>query len=166
VGRIGRGLASILRSAHPERVLQLPLGHFRAALDVPTFRFLVKFPTGVSVGFTGPASGRTMSSRGLFLRVSASHRGSAFALSVCADMRFSLALLLRGPSLSFFPLGAAKVAAIALFTGVFRGAGFAERNRYCLTAVPDLASLAAAASFQFAVLELMHHPAGDAFLAR
>jgi hypothetical protein len=154
-----------LVSAHAERVLQLPLGHFRAALDVPTFRFPVKFPTGMSVGFTGPAGGRTMSSRGLFPRVSASHRGSAFALSIRADMRFSFALLLGSPSLCFFPLGSAKVAAIALLAGVFRGAGFAERNRYCLAAVPDLASLAAAASLQFTVLELMHDPAGDAFLA-
>jgi len=128
---------------------------------MPTFRFLVKFTTGMPIGFAASRNSRAMSSGGLFPRVTASHGGCTFPLAIRADMRFSLALLLRRLSLSFFSLRATQVAAIALLAVIFRGAGFAERNR--LPATLDLASLAATASLQFTVLELVHHPAGVRF---
>src|SRR5689334_6584368 len=105
---------------------------------MPTFRFLVKFTTGMPIGFAAPRNGRAMPSGCLFPRVTAPHSGCTFPLAIRADMRFSLALLLRRPSLSFFSLRATQVAAISLLGVIFRGAGFAERDRNRLPAILDL----------------------------
>lgn len=115
----------------------------------------------MSIGLAGAGYGRTMPSRGLFLGTAAAHRDSALPLLVCADMRFAFALLLRGAPRCLFLLGAPKIATIALRTVVFRGAGFLQGNGYRL---PTALDLAATPTLQFAVLEFVHHPAGDPLL--
>jgi hypothetical protein len=151
-------------SAYSQRVLQLALGHLRATLHVSTLGLLVKLLAGVPISLPGAGSRCTMPSRGLFPGIAATHRAGAFPLPGGADMRFAFALLLRRASRCLLLLGPAKVAAIALGAVVLLGARFPQGNGDRLPSALNLATLAAATALQLAVLEFMHHPAGDALL--
>lgn len=89
------------KSTYPQRVFQLPLGHFRAAFHVSTFRLLVELLAGVPVGLMGAGNSGVMSPSGLLPRVLACHGPSALPLPISADMRFAFALLLRGPTINW-----------------------------------------------------------------
>jgi hypothetical protein len=130
-------------STNSQCVLQLPLGHLRAALDVAPFRLLIKLLTRMSIGLAGSRNRGAMAARGLLAGIAPSHRLGAFPLPVGTDMRSAFTLLLRRPSLCFLLFGTAKVAAIAFGAVEFRGAGFLQGNRDRLTTVLDLACLAA-----------------------
>ena len=69
-------------------------------------------------------------------------------------MRFALALLLVRLAARFLAFGFGKIAFVFPFAFVLRGAGFFQRYGNGLAAALDLAALAAASAFEFAVLEL------------
>jgi hypothetical protein len=104
--------------ADAQCVFQLPFGHSRASLNPPSFGFVIKLMTGMSVGPVG-ARYRGAASSGRFSRVAARHRPGALAVTISADMCFALALLLGGPPVGFYFPGSAKVAAIAFRPVVF-----------------------------------------------
>jgi len=79
-------------------------------------------------------------------------------------MRSAFSFLLGSATLRRLLLGSPQAVAIAPRAVVFRGACFLQRDGYRLPAAFDLAGLASAAALQFAVLEFVHHPAGDALL--
>ena len=109
---------------HPERILQLALGHFRPALDTFRLRFRIKLLSRAAVAFASagrgglPASGRALAG------IAARHLARALTLAISADMRLTFALLLAGSALRFLLLGAAEIAAIAPRALVFGRTGF------------------------------------------
>src|SRR6476661_2698230 len=86
-------------SAHAERILKLPLGHLRAALDVARSRFGIKLLPGVAVRFAGTGNGCAVTARGLLARVASAHRLGALAFARGADMRAAFAFLLGGAAM-------------------------------------------------------------------
>jgi hypothetical protein len=60
----------------------------------------------------------------------------------------------------------AKIAPVSATALIFGFAGFLQGYRNGLAPALDFARFAAAAAFEFAVLELMHDPSGDPPLAR
>jgi hypothetical protein len=90
--------------------------------------------TGVPTSLPGAGNRCAMPSRGLLPSVPAGHRLGAFPLP------------------------------IAFRAVVFRGARFLHGDRYGLPSALNFAALAAATAAQLAVLEFVHHPAGDALL--
>ena len=79
-------------------------------------------------------------------------------------MRPAFALLLGRAATGFLRFGAPQVAPVVARAVVFRSAGFLQRDGDRLPLVLDPASLAAAATLQLAMFELMHDPAGDPLL--
>ena len=79
-------------------------------------------------------------------------------------MRFSFAFLLAGAAARFLAFGAPQIAAIAALAFILGGASFLQRNGNGLPPALDLAAFAAATALELAVLELVHHPAGDSLL--
>src|SRR5207245_3059474 len=152
-------------STDAERVLHLPLRHLRTTFDVAALRPCIKFLARMPVALAGAGKRHLAAARRRLAGIAAAHRARALALSRGADAGLAFALLLRGAAARFLGLGAPQVAAVAPLAPVLRGAGFVERDRNRLAAALDLASLAAAAALELAVLEFMHHPAGDALLS-
>src|SRR5262249_25619684 len=93
-------------------------------------------------------------------RIASAHRPAAFAPSARPDMRLALALLLGGLAARFLALGPGQMPLVLAFAVVFRRARLAERDGDGLPAALHLATLAAAAALELAVLELVHHTAG------
>ena len=63
-----------------------------------------------------------------------------------------------------FPNCPPKIALVAAIALIFGRAGFFEGDRDGLATALHGTALSAAAALEFAVLELMHDPAGDPFL--
>src|SRR5579864_8709303 len=84
-----------------QRILQLPLGHLRATLDVTTSRLLIKHLTGMPTGLAGARDCRAMAACRLLAGIADSHRLGAFPLSVGAYVRPAFVLLLRRSSALF-----------------------------------------------------------------
>jgi hypothetical protein len=47
-------------SAHAKRILELALGHFRSAFDVPVPRVFTEFLSGMAIGLSSTGNGRAM----------------------------------------------------------------------------------------------------------
>src|SRR4051794_25842766 len=143
-------------------VLQLLLGHPRAALNAFRFGSPIKFRLGRPAACT--RARRLAAALGPVPRVLAAHGAAALATAARADVRLAFAFLLIGFAPRFLVLGLAQVPLILGLAVGFRRTRFAERDRDCLAAVLHLAALATWAAAQFAVLELVHHAAFDAAL--
>src|SRR5882757_5271829 len=73
-------------------------------------------------------------------------------------MALALAFLLIGPSRCLLALAACEVSLVLATALIFGGAGLIERDGDRLAAALDLAALAGAAAFQFAVRIFVHDP--------
>src|SRR3954447_13385590 len=151
-----------MRVTHPsipqrlmQRVLELPLGHPRAAGNMPRRGFLVELLLGRAVvPVAGSAARRLLAARGPVRGVAAAHRSAALALPAGADVGLALALLLIGVAAGFLALGPPEISPVLALAFVFRGTGFLQRYRDRLAAALHFAAATAA---QFTVLEFVHH---------
>src|SRR6516225_4102804 len=142
-----------------QRVCKLLLGQLRAAGDAARLRSPVELRLGRPPAIAGARPRDLASAHGELSRVVATHGGAALAPAARTHMRPAFALVLISLAASFLarrPRTAAPVLALAC---VFRCASLMQRNRNGLPAAPDLAGPAAAAAFELAVLELVHHAA-------
>ncbi len=169
-GQSGRGLSSKLAALFDGQLaLITPLLWLAYIASSMTMFFLGSDPALLRLGIEllprRSARAPRARSRGFLslcdrlARIASAHRRRAFATSPGADPRLAFALLLCGAPFCFLALGALQIALVsarALIVGCPR---LLQRDGDRL---PPVLDLAAAAASQFAVLELMHHPTGDA----
>ena len=129
-------------------------------------RLGIKFLPGVTIAFSGARPRGIAASCGRFAGISPTHSPCAFALAPRTDVGLAFAFLLRGPALRFLAFSAVKIAPVSTTAFIFGFAGFLQGYRNGLAPALDFAGFAAAAAFEFAVLEFMHDPAGNPPLAR
>src|SRR5581483_861706 len=99
-------------------------------------------------------------------RILAALGARTFALVSCPDVALAFLFLLAGGATGFLAGRAGAIVALLALAVILGGARLAERDGDCLLAAFYLAALAAAAAFQFAMLELVHHASFGAALAR
>src|ERR1051326_4433748 len=133
---------------------------------MPVPGFFIVLLAGMAIRLASTGNGSAVATGCLPVCIVAAHGLRALALAMRADMRLALALLLGGAAFGFLGFGPPQVAAVFPGAVVFGGASFLEGDCDRLPAVLDLACLAATAAVQCAMLELMHHPAGDPLLPR
>ena len=131
---------------------------------MPALRLGVKFLPSMAVRTVGARSGCLSAADRRLLGLLAAHRTGTLAFAGCAEVRSSFALLLSGHAFGFLSRGPAQVPQIPPIGFIFRGACLLHRDRDCLPATLDWSAFPTGPALQFAMLELMHHTAGDALL--
>src|SRR5690349_20531104 len=147
-----------------QRVLELLLGHLRAARDRARLGAPIKLRLGAPVMTRARARGPAPT-RGQGGRIAPAHGGAAFAPSARADMGPALALLLVGFAAGLLALGLGEVAGVLALARIFRRARFLERDGNGLAAALDAPAPATAAPLELAMLELVHDAAGGLALS-
>src|SRR5262249_11069704 len=154
-----RGRPPLDLSGCVQGVLELPLGHLRAARNVPCLRPPIELLPCFRPIVASPRPRRLASACRQAGGILAARGAAAFALAARTDVRLAFAPLLAGLAARFLAFVFPEIASVLALALVFRRAGFPERDGDRLAAAPDLAAAPPSSALELAVLELVHHAA-------